>query len=322
MTVSRVLSGNARVKDETRQQVQAAIRRVRYSPNVAARNLAKAEVARIGLLYNNPSSSYLNEFLVGVLENNAQAGCQLVLEKCSARNERTAIEKLRKDGVDGVILPPPLSDSRVALEALRGVGFPFIAVAGAGHKDADLAVSINNAEAAATMTRYLLSLGHRKLGFILGASNQTASRDRFAGFQAELKKAGLSSRPDWIKRGAFSYRSGLLAAEQILAQADRPSAIFACNDDMAAGALAVAHRLGMDVPGDLTIAGFDDTPLAVTIWPALTTIHQPVAAMAHKALELLLEEIRLRRRGKTLAPLDRKMRFSLVKRESSGLYRL
>ena len=318
MTVSRVLSGSAKVSAETRERVQAAIRKFRYSPNMAARNLAKGKTVHIGLLYNNPSYAYLNEFLVGVLEQSRHAGCQIVLEKCSPRNERSVIRKLCDDGVDGMILPPPLSDSRAALESVRSLGLPFIAVATAKPRTAGLSVGINDAEAAAAMTRFLLSLGHRRIGFILGAANQSASQERYAGYRTALEAAGLRVRPKWVQSGSFTYRSGYLAAEQMLAMADRPTAVFASNDDMAAGALAVAHRLQLDVPGKLTIVGFDDTPLATGIWPALTTIHQPIAAMARKALELLLEEIGLRRHGKSLGPARHILKFSLVKRESSG----
>jgi LacI family transcriptional regulator len=318
MTVSRVLSGDANVRSETRQRVEAAIKELGYSPNVAARNLAKAASVHIGLLYTNPSAAYMNELLVGVLEQSSHTGCQIVLEKCGARSERTVIEKLMRDGITGVILPPPLSDSKVALDALRAAKIPFIAVA-TGRPEADgLSVRINDFEAAAAMTRYLLSLGHRRLGFIVGAPNQTASAQRYAGFAAALHENQLEVRRDWVKQGSFSYRSGLLAAEQLLAAQDRPSAIFASNDDMAAATIAVAHRLGLDVPADLTIVGFDDTPLATTIWPALTTVRQPVAAMARKAMELLLEEIRLRGTGRTLEPLQQFLNFSLVKRDSSA----
>jgi len=311
MTVSRALSGDAYVGADTRQRVQAAIKELGYSPNVAARNLARASSVHIGLLYNNPSAAYLNELLVGVLEQSSQAGSQIVLEKCGARNERSAIERLLRDGVGGIILPPPLSDSNIALEALRDAKVPFIAVATGRPEFAGLSVRIDDLEAAAAMTRYLISLGHRDLGFIIGAPNQTVSAQRQAGFERALREAGLVVHPEWVKQGSFSYRSGLAAAEQILNSSRRPSAIFASNDDMAAAAIAVAHRLRLDVPKDLTIVGFDDTPLATTIWPALTTVRQPVAAMARKAVELLLEEIRLRRSGETLEPLQ-------VKRESSA----
>jgi LacI family transcriptional regulator, galactose operon repressor len=319
MTVSRVISGDANVRPETMQRVQQAIKKLGYTPNVAARNLAKAATVHLGLLYNNPSAGYLNELLVGVLEQSGRAGCQIVIEKCGARNERAAIERLLGDGISGIILPPPLSDSKVMVAALRDAKIPFIAVAAAGRSEAEgISVRINDFEAAVAMTRHLLSLGHRKIGFIMGAPNQTASVQRQAGYEAALAEAGLPVRSDWVKQGSFSYRSGLTAAEQMLHSPQRPTAIFASNDDMAAAAIAVAHRVHLDVPKDLTVVGFDDTPLATTIWPALTTVRQPVAAMARKAVELLLEEIRLRRLGETLEPLLHIMNFTLVKRESSA----
>lgn len=318
MTVSRVLSGSAKVSADTRERVEAAVQKLRYSPNLAARNLAKGRTLHIALLYNNPSYAYLNEFLVGVLEQSRKAGCQIILEKCGSHNQSAIIRSLLKEGVDGVILPPPLSDSRAAFESLRATELPFIAAAAARPRGAGLSLGINDAEAAAAMTRLLLALGHRKIGFILGAANQTASRERYAGFQSALKTAGLRARPEWVRRGSFTYRSGYDAAEEMLTLADRPTAIFASNDDMAAGAAAVAHRLQLDVPEQLTIVGFDDTPLATAIWPALTTIRQPIAAMARKALELLLEEIRLRRSGRSLGAIRQVLNYSLVQRESSG----
>jgi LacI family transcriptional regulator len=318
MTVSRVLSGDAKVRAETRARVQTAIEKLGYSPNVAARNLAKASTVHIGLIYNNPSATYMNELLVGVLEQSSQAGCQVVLERCGTRNERAVIAKLLAEGVGGIILPPPLSDSKTALDALRAAREPFVAVATGRPAAEGLSVRINDFEAAAAMTRYVLSLGHQKIGFILGAANQIASAERYAGFVAALAERGLEPRPDWVKQGAFTYRSGLLATEQLLAAPQRPSAIFASNDDMAAAAIAVAHRLRLDVPRDLTIVGFDDTPMATTIWPALTTIRQPVAAMARKAIEMLLEEIRLRANGSSLGPQQHIVNFALIKRDSSA----
>jgi LacI family transcriptional regulator len=303
MTVSRALSGDAHVEAAMRERVDAAIKELGYSPNVAARNLARASTVHIGLLYNNPSAAYLNELLVGVLEQSSRAGCQIVLEKCGARNERTAVERLLRDGVGGIILPPPLSDSNIAMSALRSAKIPFVAVATGRPDTSVLSVRIDDLEAAAAMTRYLLSLGHRDIGFIVGAPNQTVSAQRQAGFEKALREAGLPLHPEWVKQGSFTYRSGLVAAEQILTGARRPTAIFASNDDMAAAAIAVAHRVRLDVPKDLTIVGFDDTP---------------VAAMARKAVELLLEEIRLRRSGETLEPRQHFLNFTLVKRDSSA----
>ena len=318
MTVSRVISGDANVKPETFERVRHAIKQLGYTPNTAARMLAKAATLHIGLLYNNPSAAYLNELLVGVLHQTTQVGCQIVLEKCGMRNERAAIERLLGDGVGGFILPPPLSDSKVVLATLRAAKVPFIAVATGRPESDGLSVRINDFEAAAAMTRYLISLGHRRIGFIVGAHNQTTSVQRQSGFEAALREAAITVNSEWVKQGSFTYRSGLLAAEKILASAHRPTAIFASNDDMAAAAIAVAHRVGLDVPKDLTVVGFDDTPLATTIWPAMTTVRQPVSAMARKAVELLLEEIRLRKSGETLDPTQHLLNFTLVKRESSA----
>ncbi len=318
MTVSRVLSGDSNVRDETRDRVQKAIDELGYQPNIAARILASAANAHIGLLYNNPSAGFLNEVLVGVLEQVSKVGCQLVLERCTGRGERDTINRLRRDGVGGIILTPPLSDSRTMIEALRAANLPFAAVAASRPVEGGLLVRINDFEAAAAITRYLVSLGHRDIGFIAGAARHFSSAQRQAGFTAALQEAGLKPAEEWIRRGEYSYRAGFAAAEELLGTERRPSAIFASNDEMAAATVAVAHRFGLDVPRNLTVVGFDDTVLATTIWPTLTTVRQPVAAMSRKATELLLEEIRMRRLGQTLEPLEVIMNFTIIKRESSA----
>jgi LacI family transcriptional regulator len=319
MTVSRVLSGESKkVKQATRERVLAEIKRIGYAPNAAARSLAAAKTLRVGLLYNNPSAAYLNEFLVGILDESSRSDCQITLENCSTRNERAAVKKLLGDGLDGILLPPPLSDSSQVLELLRSAKIPFVSVAGSTDAQAGLSVCIDNFAAAKAMTDHLLTLGHRDIAFILGAPNQLASAQRYAGFVAALDEAGVKLRPTRIKQGNFTYRSGLAAANELLDVADRPTAIFASNDDMAAAAIATAHRLHLEVPRDLTVVGFDDTLLATTIWPPLTTVRQPIAIMAKKALELLIKEIRLRSSGETLQPLQQLLKFVLVKRDSSA----
>jgi LacI family transcriptional regulator len=179
-------------------------------------------------------------------------------------------------------------------------------------------VSIDDFEAAYTMTRHLISLGHTDIGFIKGHPNQTASGKRLEGFLAGMDEAGLKVRPDWVVQGYFTYRSGLDAAENLLTGARRPTAIFASNDDMAAATVAVAHRMGLDVPRDLTVAGFDDTALATTVWPALTTVRQPIVEMARLALASLLEQIRRARAGLAPQPSQKVLPFALVKRESTA----
>ncbi len=319
MTVSRVVNAETNVRESTRAKVQASIQQLRYSPNLAARSLASANAVRIGLLYSNPSAAYLSEFLVGSLEQSSQSGCQLVIEKCDGPNsERVAIEKLAGTGADGVILPPPLCDSEEALKAVANAGIPAVVVATGRPAPAFTAVSINDFEAAHTMTRRLIALGHTRIGFIMGHPNQTASEQRYKGFVAGMEEAGLDVNPSAVAQGYFTYRSGLEAAERLLKGPRKPTAIFASNDDMAAATIAVAHRMGLDVPRDLSIAGFDDTPLATTVWPALTTVRQPIAEMAREAVKLLLDQIRRKRAGAEQQTVHKQLEFTLVLRESTA----
>jgi LacI family transcriptional regulator len=318
MTVSRVINSEPNVREETRARVAASVKALRYSPNLAARSLASADAMHIGVLYSNPSAAYLSEFLLGSLEQSSLAGCQLVIEQCGGlESEREAVERLAKGGIDGVILPAPLCDSEEALKAVDEAGIPAVLVA-SGRPAAGLsAVSINDFEAARAMTRHLLSLGHRRIAFINGHPNQTASGQRFRGYIEGMTEAGLSVGTDQVAQGYFTYRSGLEAAEKLL-DAWNPTAIFASNDDMAAATMAIAHRRGLDVPGDLAVAGFDDTPLATTVWPELTTVRQPIAEMAREAVRLLIEQIRGRRAGKPAAVMHKVLKFTLIRRESSA----
>ena len=318
MTVSRVINGETNVRDETRQRVSASVKTLRYSPNQAARSLASADTIHIGILYANPSANYLSEFLLGSLEQSSLSGCQLVIEKCEgAESEAEAIERLVKGGIDGVILPPPLCDSEVALRAVREAGLATLLVASGKPAPDFSAISINNFEASRAMTRHLLELGHRRIGFINGHPNQTASGQRFLGYVEAMTEAGLSVGTDQVAQGYFTYRSGLEAAAKLF-DSDNPTAIFASNDDMAVAAMAVAHSRGLEVPGDVSVTGFDDTPLATTVWPALTTVRQPIAEMAREAVRLLVEQIRARRGGAEPEVVQRMLKFALLKRDSSA----
>jgi LacI family transcriptional regulator len=172
------------------------------------------------------------------------------------------------------------------------------------------------------MTAHLISLGHQRIGFVIGHPNQTASARRLAGFKAAIADKGAQDGAELLVQGMFTYRSGLDAAEILLNLEHRPTAIFASNDDMAAAAVAIAHRLGLDVPGDLTVAGFDDTALATTIWPELTTVRQPIAGMAEEAVQFLVRQIRALRDGAPEAPEHVVMDFSLIRRQSDAAPRM
>lgn len=317
MTVSRVINGEGRVSDETRLRISQIIREMNYAPSPAARGLASADVTRIGLLYTNPSGAYLSEFLIGVMDEISRTGDHLLLHRCdSSEAIESAVAKLAEEGVDGVVLPPPLCDSTEALDLLRRADKPVVAVATAREDDGVLAVRLDDYAAARTMTEYLLSLGHRKIAFVTGDAGQLAAQRRLAGFCDALKAAGLT--PHAVATGDYSYRSGIDAAIALLAGADLPTAIFASNDDMASAVMSVAHRRGLDVPGDLSIVGFDDSLLATTSWPELTTIRQPIGEMARSAIELLLNHVRASRGGEAPPLASIQAEFSLIVRESAA----
>ncbi len=319
MTVSRVINGEKNVREATRQRVEKAIADLAYAPNPAARSLASAGALRIGLLYSNPSAAYLSEFLLGSLDQCSRMAVQLVVEKCEPDvDQLTAVDHMIEAGIDGVLLPPPLCDSAVIVERLHRAGIPTVVVASGEPLPTVSAIRIDDFRAAQLMTRHLIDLGHRRIGFVKGHPNQTASALREAGFMAAMATAGLEVEDRLVVQGYFTYRSGLDAADQLLSMRHHPTAIFASNDDMAAGIVSVAHRQGLDVPEDLTVVGFDDTALATTVWPPLTTIRQPVAEMSREAVQVLVEAIRMGSEGKP-APVARELLdFALVRRQSDG----
>jgi len=318
MTVSRVINGEKNVRDSMRDVVNAAIRELNYAPNPAARSLAGASLVRIGLLYSNPSSAYLSEFLVGGLDQCSRSNIQLVVEKCDEAGAEAVVARLAASGIDGIILPPPLCDFAAVTQALADANIPVVAVA-TGKPPADVsAVRIDDFAAAQAMTRHLVGLGHRRIGFIKGHPNQTASLQRLEGHLAALAEAGLAAPDSLVEQGYFTFRSGFEAADRLLAQEPAPTAIFASNDDMAAATVAMAQRRGLDVPRDLTVVGFDDSALATTVWPELTTIRQPIADMSRQAVALLADEIRSRRAGEQAQHPHALLDFLLVRRHSDG----
>jgi LacI family transcriptional regulator len=321
MTVSRVINSGRNVRESTRAAVLEAIGQLNYSPNTAARSLAAGEAAHMGLLYANPSAGYLAEFLIGALHAARSAGVHLVIESCESEDADEQAEVIRRfanSEVEGVILPPPLSESQPIMAELYAMGIPVVTVATGAPREESLNVRIDDHAAAMEMTRYLLDLGHREIGFIKGHPNHVASHDRFRGFCDALAEAGIDPDAAAVEQGYFSYRSGLTAGERLLSRSETPTAIFASNDDMAAATVSVAHRQGLDVPKDLSVVGFDDTALATSVWPELTTVKQPIAAMAEAALELLIADLRRRRSGAPHKFAERVLSHAMIIRESSG----
>jgi LacI family transcriptional regulator len=319
MTVSRVVNGGKNVRDSTREAVNAALRELDYSPNLAARSLARAREVRIGVIYSNPSAAFLSEFLVGVLDETQDEGAQLALVRCGEgeAEELRAVRRLVEGGVTGVVLPPPLSESQVVRHALAEAGVPLAVVAAGRRPEGAICVRVDDFRAAFDMGAHLLALGHRRIGMIGGAPNQTSSGERRRGLEAALALAPDGAELAFVQ-GFFDYASGLKAAESLLDAARPPTAIFAGNDDMAAAAVSVAHRRGLEVPRDLSVAGFDDTAVATTLWPPLTTVRQPVQRMAARAAELLIAHLLRPHAAGEPAEADQVLAHALVERRSTA----
>lgn len=289
-TVSRVLNGEPNVRAETRARVMEAVTRMGYRANQHARSLRAGQSRLIGVFYSNPSRHYLGEIQIGALQRGNAEGFSIAFEQLEEGAGGTAI--LPRGGAElaGAILTPPLTEDVVLMQRLAEAGTPFVRLS---HTEAEGEVghvTMDDEAAAQEAASHLAALGHRRIGFIAGPASHPQSLLREAGFRAGLAAHGLTLEDHLIVRGNFDFESGLQAAGQLLALAQRPTAIFASNDDMAAAVLTAAYRSGLRVPQQLSVIGFDDTPVASIVYPALTTIAQPSREMASIAVGMLLDK--------------------------------
>ncbi len=290
-TVSRVLNGHPYVSAETKARVDEAMLALDFRPSVAARILSGAKSNQIALIYDNHSPFYMFQIQTGCWEYCKAHGIRLLAQPVDVADPQVG-EQVRglvtETHVDGIILSSPVTDCDPVLRALESMDIPFVRISPGTNHALTSSVFMDDAQAADDMTTHLINFGHRRIGFIKGHPNHMASDDRLNGYRRGLSRAGISYDAALVCEGEFDFESGVRAAEQFLAMDDRPTAIFASNDDMAAGVLAVAHDRGISLPDQLSVAGFDDTTLARTVWPPLTTIHQPMAELARTATEILI----------------------------------
>jgi LacI family transcriptional regulator len=296
-TVSRVINNVSTVKPHTREKVMRVIRKLDYHPNPSARGLSGSRSFLIGLMYDRSCEYYAATVLAGVLEACRAAHYQVIMQPCDYRSPTLPEELLanvKQARAAGVILTPPLSDNVALVSMLKQNKVPYVRIAPAEHSDNQRTVYTNDRESSARMTEHLAALGHTRIGFIIGNPDHAAVADRYKGYLDGLRNCGLEIDKKIIAQGYNSHASGMQAGRKLLMLPDneRPTAIFASNDEMAAGVLAVAHSLGLGVPDDVSVAGFDDMPLASQVWPALSTIRQPISAMSAKAADLLLRQLR------------------------------
>jgi LacI family transcriptional regulator len=298
-TVSRVLNDEPNVSAETRRRVEAVVEQLQYWPNPSARVLAGRRSYLIAMLYDNPSSNYLMEVELGILDACQSQHYNMMLAPLvyDAKDIVAKVEALvAQSRLDGVVLTPPITDDPALLQRLDELDVPYASVS-PKEEYRRIGVVVDEEEAVAEMIGHLAALGHRRIAHIKGHPAHGASAWRLAGYREGLRRAGLRYDAALVIDGEFSYDSGFAATNALLDLKQPPTAIFAANDDMAAGALCAICERGLSVPKDVSICGFDDTPIARHIYPTLTTVRQPTREMGRLAGQELLKAIRDRSAG-------------------------
>jgi LacI family transcriptional regulator len=290
MTVSRVLNGERYVSEDKRERVREAVAALDFRRNQSARGLPGSRTYVLALVASRVPG------YVAALEWGAIHQCRrddyhlaVVATDPAIDDAGQAIQALIANRrADGLILLPPLANDPAVLAALEAAGRAYVRVAPDGQLDRAPSVRIDEAAAAVELTAHLLDMGHRRIGFIRGPADHGGSARRYRGYVQALSNLGLAVDQALVRPGDFSFSSGMSAGEDLLAMDHPPSAIFASNDAMALGVVSAASRAGLSVPGQIAIAGFDDTEGARQTWPMLTTIRQPMEAMGEAAAELLI----------------------------------
>lgn len=292
-TVSRVFNDEPFVRPNTRDRVLKAAADLDYHPNMAARSLVRGRSFLVGLFYENPSPNYVVDLQAGALDRLHSERYRLLLFPCESAGQVSGkvLAIARASGLEGLVLAPPMCDDAKTVKELEAARFPFARIAPARTASKAPAVGIDDVAATIEIVEHLIALGHRRIAIVKGDPTHPATTARLNGFRQTVKKHGLPLEPALIEDGMFTFESGLEAGRRLLATPAPPSAIFACNDDMAAGVLTAAKEAGLNVPQQLSVAGFDNSSISRVVWPQLTTIHQPTYEMANRATDALLSLI-------------------------------
>lgn len=294
-TVSRFLNGHPGVSPKTRQRIESAIGALRYGLPAGGRLPATRTGRGIGVFFGDPSSGY-QVSLYGALLSACRAAehCLVVgqFDEAGSNWDAQVSAFLALSQVDKVVLVPPLSDSFEIHRVLNARGVRYVLISPSRPVSGVPAIAVDDRLAALEMTQHLIGLGHRRIGFLAGRQGHVATLLRRQGFEEAFAVAGLP-RPDptLFRPADFSFAAAVVEARVLLERPDRPTAIFASNDEMAAAVLFVANDLGLSVPRDLSVTGFDDVPIARTLSPALTTVSQSYDLIAELAVAQVCLEV-------------------------------
>jgi len=293
MTVSRVINGQPGVSAETRERIEAAIAELDYAPSKVASSLISQKTGLIGMIVPDVSNPFFGPIVRGAETTARRAGFKLLLcnSESDLRLEREYITDLISHRVEGLLIAPVGDSSRQNLGRYVDGNFPIVLldrlVAGL---DCD-SVTLDNTDGARQLVTHLIAVGHRRIAFVTDADEVSTGRQRLAGYRMALQDAGLPFDDDLVFHTTTDQMGGYRAAQQVLAIAERPSAIFAVNNMTAVGVMQALRQADITVPGDMALACFDDVQHLAVISPFLTVIDQPAEDMSKAAMQLLLERI-------------------------------
>jgi LacI family transcriptional regulator len=327
-TVSRVMNKEPGVKPATRERVAQAAEAMGYRPSLSARSLAGSRSFVIAAFVDAAltidhwrsglAGDYLARVQLGATVECRRAGYHFMVELIDrdpdgvSRQVRDVLGALKPDGV---LLTPPSCDDATVLALLAAARVPFVRLGAEAAGGGGLRLRMDDEGAAAAVTERLIGLGHRRIGLVQGKPDYAASQARLQGYRQAMAAHGLDTPGTLIRPGDFTFQSGCDGAAALLALADRPTAIFACNDDMALGCLAAVGDAGLSVPRDVSVAGFDGSVGARFCNPALTTVGHPLDALAELGVRALIS-------GEADPDTDRDLAspfpFTLLERGSTG----
>lgn len=320
-TVSRVMNNETSVRQTTREKVQAAVAELKYQPNLAARNLAGTKSYSIAYVYDNPNAYYIIDMQDGILSACRKQGFELLIHPCNAKDDNIIdeiIDMIRRSRVAGLVLTPPFSEMPEFVERITALDVKVVRIMSGDVAPDKLSpcIMINDHNAALTITQHLIDLGHKDIAFIAGGAEHKSSIERLQGYKKALSNNNMPVDENLIIEGEYSFESGVQGAQTLMSASAkvRPTAIFSCNDEIAAGALFAARLMNIAIPEQLSIAGFENSPFSRQTWPKLTTAHQPNRKIAEDATNLLIATTR----NQSVQHITTQYTPELIVRDSTG----